>query len=322
MTNDKPQTTNYKWKYCFGIVLMLLLFLVSCGQKDNKPLEIVKVERGNVLAQLPASGNVTPRNRLAIKPPVAGRVEEVKVNEGQRVKKGAVLAWMSSNERAALLDAASEDGEKEIKYWQDVYKPAPIIAPLDGFIIKRIAQPGQYFSSSEDVLVMADKLIVESQVDETDIGRIKLRQKADIVLDAYPNNPIPGYVEQIAYESQTINNVTVYTVKVLPCGVPPFFRAGMSATINFVMEQRTRVLRLPLNAVKKKGKRSYVFVKNNGDFKTIQIQPGLENNNSVEILSGLAEGDEVVIPTAKMVKDYLEKNRARQPINIFGKKKN
>ena len=297
--------------------IFCLVVLTSCAQAPQKPLEKAKVVRGDILAQLPTSGYVTPRNRLEIKPPVAGRVEEVLVQEGQHVKKGQVLAWMSSSERAALLDAAREQGKSEAAYWQDVYKPAPIVAPLDGFIIKRIAQPGQNFTLGDVVLVMADKLIVESQVDETDIGRIKVAQKANIVLDAYPDKIIPGLVERIAYESQTVNNVTVYVVNVLPSAIPEYFRSGMSATINFMIDERSGVLTLPLGAVKKKGKRSYAFVKN-GEVKAVQIQTGLENNAHVELISGLSEGDEVIIPTAKILQDTIDKQRTRQPINLFG----
>jgi len=165
---------------------------------------------------------------------------------------------------------------------------------------------------------MADKLIVQAQVDETDIGHIKVGQTSAIVLDAYPDEKIPGRVEQIAYESETINNVTVYKVNVLPEAVPEFFRSGMSATVNFVMDQRDNVLELPQAAVKKKGGRSYVFVRQNGAVTPLQVQTGLENTTKVEIVSGLNEGDEVVIPTAKQASELLDRSRTRQPFNILG----
>jgi len=298
--------------------LMLVISLTGCAPSSEKPLETAKVTRGNILAQLPTTGVVIPRNRLGIKPPVAGRVEQALVVEGQQVAKGEVLAWMSSSERAALLDAARAKGPAEVKYWEDVYKPAPIIAPLDGFIIKRNMEPGQFFSISDDVLVMADRLIVQAQVDETDIGRIKVGQKADIVLDAYPEASIPAQVEQIAYESQTINNVNVYMINVLPESVPSYFRSGMSATVNFHIDERNDVLELPLTAVKKKSGRSYAFVRRDGIVKAVQIKTGLENNSKVELISGLSEGDEVVIPTQKIVQELLEQGGPRQPFNFLG----
>lgn len=327
MTNDECLMTNESWpikKILIGAFsLLLVLGLVSCAGKSEKPLQTVKVTRGDILAQLPTTGIVTPRNRLGIKPPVSGRVEQVLVVEGQAVKKGQVMAWMSSSDRAALMDAAQAKGPAELKYWQDVYKPAPIMAPLDGFVIKRSMEPGQFFSLSDDVLVMADRLIVQAQVDETDIGRIVVGQPATIVLDAYPDQTIPAKVEQIAYESQTINNVNIYIVNVLPDRVPAFFRSGMSATVNFTMDTRKGVLLLPLTAVKKKGGRSFVFVKNDsGKIRTEQVQTGLENNENVEIINDLKEGDEVIIPTTQLVQQLLNRDQMRQPINIFGKKNN
>ena len=308
-----------------AVLIALCIFtfaflLSSCSsQKAGKPLPTAKVAKGDILAQLPTTGVVIPRNNLSIKPPVAGRIEEVLVDEGQRVRKGEIVAWMSSSERATLLDAAQAKGPAEVKYWQDVYKPAPIMAPLDGFITKRNMQPGQFFSQSDDVMVMADVLIVEAQVDETDIGRIKLKQQATIILDAYPDQPISGQVEKIAYQSDTINNVTIYRVDVLPREVPSFFRSGMSATINFMMDERKDVLTLPINAVKKAGGRSFAFVQETGKVKAVQIKTGLENTENLELLSGLTEGQEVIIPTAKIAQDAMQQNQSRGgPFNFLG----
>lgn len=303
------------------LLLVLCTTLSACSQKEDVKLETVKVTRGNISAQISTTGIVVPRNRLGIKPPVAGRVEKVLVVEGQNVRKGQILAWMSSSDRATLLDAARAKGEEEVKHWEDVYKPAPIIAPLSGFIIKRSMEPGQFFNTSENVLVMADKLIVQAQVDETDIGQIKLGQKAIIILDAYPDKRISAFVEHIAYESETTNNVTVYKVNILPISVPAYFRSGMSATTNFSLSERQNALILPLSAVKKKGKRSFAFVQKDGKVSAIKIEAGLEDNDNVEIISGLNENDEVVIPTAKILQETLQNNSFRQPINIFGKKK-
>lgn len=307
-------------KVAFGILALCLLIVVpACGKKtQEKPPQTAKVTRGNILAELPTTGGVIPRNRLEIKPPVAGRIEQVLVVEGQRVTKGQVLAWMSSSERAAILDAARAKGPDEIQYWQDVYKPAPIMAPLVGFIIKRSMEPGQYFGLSDTVLVLADRLIVEAQVDETDIGQIKLGQKADIVLDAYPDKIVPGTVEHIAYESETINNVTVYNVDVLPQTVPDFFRSGMSASVNFLLKEKKDVLTLPLAAVKKRGGRSYVFQKAEDQYKAVPVETGLENTANLEIISGVSEGDEVIIPTQRVVEQTLDRNQFRGPFNFLG----
>lgn len=299
-------------------LLLLALVLSSCSGKQEEPLRTVKVTLGSIKAEIPSTGIVEPRNRLEIKPPIAGRVDEVLASEGQSVKKGQILAWMSSSDRAALLDAARAKGAAEVKKWEDVYKPTPIVAPLNGFIIQRAVEPGQTVTSNDPILVMADYLIVKAQVDETDIGNIRLGQSVNIELDAYPGQAIPGKVEHVAFESKTVNNVNIYEVDIAPGRVPQFFRAGMSATVNFVLEERDNILVIPLNAVKKIGNQSYVFVQPQKDKKpeAIQIKAGLENSLNVEVVSGLAEGDEVVIPTVKMVEQLTSRfERRRGPVN-------
>ncbi|MBN2058405.1 MAG: efflux RND transporter periplasmic adaptor subunit [Candidatus Saganbacteria bacterium] len=304
----------------------MILTLSSCAGKVEEGFKTVKVSRGSIKAEVPSTGIVEPRNRLEIKPPIAGRIDEVLVKEGQNVKKGQILAWMSSADRAALLDAARSQSESEVKKWEDVYKPTPIVAPLNGFIIQRAVEPGQSVTASDAILVMADQLIVKAQVDETDIGKIKINQSVNIELDAYPGEDISGRVEHIAYESQTINNVNIYEVKILPGRVPQFFRAGMSATVNFILSEKNDILIIPLNAVKKVSDKSYVFIpaKNGKKADPVQIATGLENSLNVQVESGLAEGDTVAIPTAKMVEQLNAKfdRRRRGPTNPLQRQSN
>jgi macrolide-specific efflux system membrane fusion protein len=311
-------------KYFLVCSLVLIIPLFGCGTKKEKPLEIVKVTRGNIQSSIPATGTVMPRNRLEIKPPVSGRIEQVLVVEGQRVKKGEILAWMSSLERAALIDAARASGAEEVRRWEEIYKPTPVVAPINGFIIVGNVEAGQTFTSNDTVLVMADQLIVKAQVDETDIGRIRVNQPVEIVLDAYPQEKIAGAVEHIAYESKVINNVTIYQVDVIPRLVPEFFRSGMSATVNFSQMQRESVLVLPSKAVKKRGKISYVFkIKKAGEApEPLQVEAGLENSEHIEIVSGLSEGDSVVVPTDEMVKQLGRQRGGPPSLNLFGGQRN
>ncbi|KAF0134395.1 MAG: macrolide-specific efflux protein MacA [Candidatus Saganbacteria bacterium] len=302
-----------------AVFVAILLMLSSCaGKKKAEEYKTAKITRGNIVANIPTSGIVMPRNRLEIKPPISGRVEEVLVSEGQNVKRSQVLLWLSSNDRATLLDAARSQGEEEYKKWQEVYKPAPIVAPINGFIIKRNIEPGQSVSLSDAVLVMADKLIVKAQVDETDIGRIRLGQPVNIILDAYPEKPIRGTVSHIAYEAKVISNVVMYEVDVAPQSVPLYFRSGMSATIEFKQDGRTNVLLVPINAVKKRGSSSFVFVKDKDRKPKAQmVELGLENTDHVELLSGLKEGDEILLLPNEAAQELLSRRNRGPQFNPF-----
>lgn len=313
--------TNYGIKIM--IIGLMAIVMTSCATQPAEQLKTVKVQVGSIKAEIPSTGIVEPRNRLEIKPPISGRIEQVLVDEGRAVKKGAILAWMSSSDRAALLDAARAQGPDEVKKWEDVYKPTPIVAPLNGTIILRSAEPGQTVSLGDALLVMADYLIVKAQVDETDIGNIKPGQIVNIELDAYQGQEIAGRVEHLAYESQTVNNVTIYEVDISPERVPAFFRAGMSATVNFILSEKKNVLVLPLTAVRKVGNQTYVFVQKEVGKKpvAIQITTGLENTLNIEVAEGLAVGAEVVIPTAKMIETLNKRfQHTRGPTNPLQKR--
>ncbi len=186
-----------------------------------------------------------PQNRLEIKPPINGRIDEVKVLEGEKVTIGQTLALMSSTERAALLDAARAQGEESFNYWQQVYNSIPLIAPINGQVIVRAVEPGQTVTSSDTIIVLSDQLIVKAQVDETDIGKVKVDQSATISLDAYPEIKVKGKVNHISYESQVVNNVTIYEVDVIPERIPTVFRSGMSANIDIITTSKENALTIP-----------------------------------------------------------------------------
>lgn len=253
--------------------------------------------RGNIEVLITTTGTVQPQNRLEMKPPISGRIEEILVREGSNVKKGAVVAWMSSTERAALIDAARSKGGETLQYWENAYKPTPLIAPINGDVIVRAVEPGQSVTSGDPVVVLSDRLIVKAQVDETDIGRVKVGQNAFISLDAYPREKVTAIVDHISYESKLVNNVTIYEVDIVPQKVPKVFRSGMTANVNIVEKVRRNVLRLPIDAVRREKDGTVVLVKENGQGKSAlrKVGTGLSDENFVEITSGLNEQDTVII---------------------------
>jgi macrolide-specific efflux system membrane fusion protein len=260
----------------------------------------VKVKRGDIDTSILSTGTVQPENRLEIKAPVAGRIERVLVDEGIKVKKGQVLAWMSSTERAAMLDAASAKGPAETKRWEEMYQPTPILAPINGMIILRNIESGQTILNTEAVLVMSDRLTVKAQVDETDLAQIRLKQPATIILDAYATEKTPAIVDQIAYEAKTVNNVTTYVVDVLPKQAPEFMRSGMTANVNFELESRTGVLLVPTESVRLTDTSSTVLVRGpDGVPIDRTVTTGLSDGKSTEITDGVAEGDTILIAEAK-----------------------
>ena len=293
--------------WIFVIVIVVLagsaVYIIGVKQKKSSA-EIVKEISpvvGSIKTYISTTGTVLPKNRLEIKPPVNGRVEKILVKEGDKVKIGDILALMSSTERAALLDAARGKGEETLKYWEEVYKPIPLPAPIDGEIIVATTQPGQTVTTSDAVVVLSDRLIVRAQVDETDIGKVTGDMRAIITLDAYSDKKIKAKVEHIYYESQTVNNVTVYLVDLLPNEIPDFFRSGMNASVDFIQQDKKDILLLPVDAVQKENEENYVLLyqANSKEQLKARVTVGISDDKNVEIVSGINENDKVIMKSKK-----------------------
>ena len=297
-----------RWKIVWaliGVFVLIKLFSSCSHEKDSmQALRSIKVHRGDLEVKVTATGTVKPYNRVEIKPPIPGRVEEVLVQEGDEVKKGQVLAQMSSTERAALLDAARAQGAETLKRWEEAYKMAPLLAPLDGTIIVRAVEPGQTVTTADPVVVLSDRLIVEALVDETDLALIALGQKTAIQLDAYPKEIYWGKVDHIMYESKLMNNVNVYAVDILPEKIPPAFRSGMTANVTFIVKEKKGVLLVPSETVvewpkkvpKPKDAEFAVYEKTfSGKLVPLAVRIGDSDGRMTEIVDGLKEGREIQI---------------------------
>ncbi|MGE4169270.1 MAG: HlyD family efflux transporter periplasmic adaptor subunit [Candidatus Margulisiibacteriota bacterium] len=301
--------TSKKWIFWL-IVLGLACgsgywyFLKPSPRSTQATFDSFTVKRGTIEQIITATGTVSPQNRVEVKAPISGRIESLLVAEGDSVKAGQVIAWLSSTERSALLDLARIKGPKALAHWEDLYKPTPLIAPISGTVISRKMEGGQTFTPSDPILVLADRLLVDAQVDETDIGKLKLGQTAIISLDAYPNVPIPAKITHIAYEAQTVNNVTIYEVELTPTQpLPAFFKSGMSADVSFTIMRHADVLMIPQLAIESRGRGHRVIT----DISTpkpskTRIRVGLSDGQNTEVLSGLNEGDTVYVSKTPLKK--------------------
>jgi membrane fusion protein, macrolide-specific efflux system len=312
-------------------LLLILIVLAAAGggaywklnaknsAKRAQQYGTAKVERGNIEITVQSTASVRPQNRLEIKPPIAGRVDQVLVREGDEVKAGQIIAWISSTDRAALLDAARARGPEALAHWQEIYKATPIVAPLDGTIIARSVEPGQTVTSADTLLVMSDVLIVEAQVDETDLAQIALGQKVTVTLDAYPDQGFDAAVSHISYEAETVENVTIYKVEVLPTNMPEFVRSGMTAGVTFTTRAATNVLILPAETVHDEngGKVVWESDPQNSEGKLSRaISVGSTDGKNYEITGGLAEGDTVLTPKVQTADS--ETSQKTNPFMPFG----
>jgi macrolide-specific efflux system membrane fusion protein len=282
-------------KWLWIAIGVLLLSVCSClwifRDKPADHYDYIKVERGEIRVLLQETGNLAAFHRLNVIPPLQGRVESIEVDEGADVKKGAILAWISSTERAAVIDAARAIGPEEEKFWMDVYKPAPLLAPLDGHIIAVSVVPGQVLAATQTVFVMSDFIILQAYVDETDLHRITDKQAVEFYLSGISEkDKLTGKVFQIAYDSTTTNNVTTYMIKVAIDNPPSYLRSGLTADVYFVLDDVKDVLKVPSEFISVDNT-VLVATKDGDEPELRKVKVGATDGNYTEVTAGLVEGD-------------------------------
>src|SRR5512137_2261234 len=139
---------------------------------------------------------------------------------------------------ASLASARVDLGRTEIK------------APVDGVVIKRSVDVGQTVAASlqaPELFIIARDLRdmqVETSIDEADVGRMRLGQRATFTVDAFPGRTFSGEVRQVRKSAQTVQNVVTYTVLISAANPDGQLMPGMTANVRIVTDTRDSVLKI------------------------------------------------------------------------------
>lgn len=131
-----------------------------------------------------------------------------------------------------------------------------IKAPVNGVVIKRSVEKGQTVAASlqaPELFIIAENLTdmqVDTAIDEAEIGRIRVGQKASFTVDAFPSRTFEGAVTQIRKAAQTVSNVVTYTVEVSASNPNKELLPGMTANVRIVVDSRNDVLKVPNAALR------------------------------------------------------------------------
>ncbi len=160
--------------------------------------------------------------------------------------------------KASLLQA-----ESQLKSQQERYEWTTVTAPMTGTITRIIVEEGEIitsgrsaFSRGEAIMRIADlnQMIVRTQINQVEIGKIKLDQRAEISVDSYPGRVFPGRVSEISPSAtprgpQNQSSVITFEVDVEVIGSPAELLPGMSADVDIIVFEESDILQLPIPAV-------------------------------------------------------------------------
>jgi len=173
-------------------------------------------------------------------------------------------------------------------------------APISGIIASVSTQEGETVAVGLSAptfvtIIDLDRLQVETYVDEVDIGKIKVGQKATFTVEAFPSIDIEGevvgiYPKALLKENVVFYNVVINSTKLSSAALRP----EMTANVSIILESREDVLLVPAKSVKKSGGANFVYVLEKGKPVRREVRVGWKQGQFIEIIEGLKEGDEVL----------------------------
>jgi HlyD family secretion protein len=176
-----------------------------------------------------------------------------------------------------------------------------IRAPFAGIVANVKVVNGQIISNNTILMTLLDTDNVELslEVDETDIGKVSLGLPVRVTLDAFPDEEFEGKVIKISPVATISNNIPIFKVRVKIPNPDLKLKVGMSADGDIILLEKKNVLLIPLKAVKKTERRSYVEVlKDDGTTELVRVTLGEDDGTNVIVESGLKEGDVIVLPSS------------------------
>jgi len=223
----------------------------------------------------------------------------------QNVSKAQVTVLKA---KIAQSRAQVAQDQANLKQLEEQLSYTDIISPIDGIVLSRDVEMGDAVSSilvlgSSATLVMTlgdtSEVYVKGKVDESDIGKVYLGQPARIKVESFKDKTFTGKVTKISPMGVEKDNVTTFEVRVSIQNPGGELKAEMTANAEIILEEHKNVLQIPEGAILyDKDKKASVEIPDprgkEGKDK-IAVNIGISNGAKTEVLSGLKEGDQVVL---------------------------
>jgi len=240
----------------------------------------------------------------------ASALDDAEKNYTMAVNKQNVAKAQVTVLRAKIAQAQAQMAQDQanLKQLEEQLSYTDILSPIEGIVLSRDVEMGDAVSSilvlgSTATLVMTlgdtSEVYVKGKVDESDIGKVYLGQRARIKVESFKDKTFEGKVTKISPMGVEKDNVTTFEVRVSIQNPGGELKAEMTANAEIILEEHKNVLQIPEGAILyDKEKKASVEIPNpkakDGKEK-IAVNIGISNGAKTEVLSGLKEGDKVVL---------------------------
>lgn len=292
------------------------------------PVEVSNVSRGDISAYYANTATLEAEQEATVVAKVRGIINEIYVEEGDEVKAGQVLAKIEDEQyriEAARAKATLDRLQNEFQRNKELYEKNLVAAetyqnsqyeyesqkaaydlaqlnlehtsiksPISGVISERFVKVGNMIGTDQQVYRVTDFSPLQAilHIPEHEMAKIRKDQRAELWVDALPNQTFLGHVERISpvvdAETGTFK-VTVYVDE-----TKDMLRPGMFGRIKIVYDTRENARMIPKSAIMSEDLAQSVYVIRDSLAFKKQIQTGYSNGVNVEVVSGLEDGEMVV----------------------------
>jgi membrane fusion protein, multidrug efflux system len=304
-------------------------------------VEVQPVSRGSIARQVTVTGIVEPVRVVGVNSQLAGAVTRVLVQEGDRVRQGAVLARLDSREIEAQLASAqaSHDvakaaferaeqlrerrvitlpeyerertayaaAEAQIQQLRTRLGYATVLAPVTGIVTEQRVETGDVVGNQARLFTIADvsEIVARVGVSELDVVELAQGERVTITLDAFPNRELAGRIRRIFPSADPTTRLVPVEVA-FDAQSAQMARPGFLARVTFDLATSENVLLLPVQAVLgAQGSQAVFIVDEQNRAQRRQVTTGLTSRGRVEIVSGLTEGDPVIVVGGNNVREGM-----------------
>lgn len=273
------------------------------------------------------SGTFSSKESASIVAKVSGDVEKIYAEEGAWVSAGSAILKIEGTTLDSQVKAAAdgvknaelalentknsyESMKKNLEDAQEMLEDYSITSPISGTVIEKNFKVGDTIDATTSATVMAvvydmSALEVELQVDELDISKIKVGQEVEITVDALDGAVFNGSVSRVGINGIVAAGVTSFPVTVMITDIGEL-KPGMNVTADIQIENLEEVLTIPLSAVSRGNTVIIKDEESKGDeedgipkgYRRVEVELGSNDDNYVEVKSGLSAGDVVAVDTS------------------------
>ena len=254
-----------------------------------------------------SSGTVLGKGNLYIHSPLAvtgyaGTVSGITARENAKVQSSSGVVTLTDTKTSANYDALlrqREELEETFLELLTIYRDGALLSKMDG-LVSSVEYDEETFTSTVENLILTlypqKQMSVTISVDETDILSLKEGQEAEIEVSSVSEDKFSGTVTEISKVADTSSGVTQYSAE-LTLDREEGMLAGMTANVSVHIQGTENALIIPVDALHQNSAAYYVYTAYNSEAHRyegrVEVTIGMQNDDYVEITSGLNEGDTV-----------------------------